>query len=101
MTFDLTNKNHEDLIFASDGYYCGRGFKAVYEQIPCSGYPGIPGFPMTTPPPGFPEAECSRTLQDRSFVLEVYGRDRAPCVFNIIKTDPVSITCFFLVLTFL
>lgn len=93
VTFDLTNKDYEDLTFASDGYYCGRGFKAIYEQISCSAYPGDPGYPnrsSTMPTPTYPGRKCGRTIQDRRFALEVYGDDIAPCVFNVVKTDPVS-----------
>ncbi|KAK4879889.1 hypothetical protein RN001_008035 [Aquatica leii] len=95
LTFDLRS-HAEEIIFVSKGYTCGRGFKAVYEQIPCNNieFSTSPVYPLsTTPypsintPPIISNLKCNRNIEDSTFLLEVYSYNQPKCIFNIFKNN--------------
>ena len=45
--------------------------------------PARPSFGMSDPPPGIPEDEADRLVQDLVFILDRYGIDRTVCLTNI------------------
>ncbi|MDU8911175.1 alpha/beta fold hydrolase [Aestuariicoccus sp. MJ-SS9] len=46
--------------------------------------PSRPNFGLSDPPPGPPEAEADRLVEDLVFVLDHYGLDRTVCLTNIV-----------------
>ncbi|KAF5308809.1 hypothetical protein FQR65_LT06042 [Abscondita terminalis] len=93
LSLDLRNRS-EEIIFTSVGPTCGRGFKAVYEQIPCNNieFTTIPMYPLnTTPqmttPSTISDVYCDRNIQDERFLLEVYSHNRQQCLFNVFKNN--------------
>ncbi|CAH1113902.1 unnamed protein product [Psylliodes chrysocephalus] len=84
LTFDLTYKNHVDMIFVTDTFFCGRGFFGTYRQLHCQTNPDYttirPDFTTTTTLRPFPI--CDRYITDRAFELEV-GQDLEKCIFQI------------------
>lgn len=92
---DLRAKKFEEIKFVSDGDYCGRGFKALYEQIACT-YPGHPVDPThpTTPPTTTTTStprpvSCDRTIPNHAFVLDVENYSPMSCNFDVLKSNRV------------
>ncbi|KAJ8952519.1 hypothetical protein NQ318_003315 [Aromia moschata] len=84
-TIDIQNKAYEDMRFVTDGYYCGRGFSGVYEQIACQDM----SFPFNPPDPSVHHTTqrpitCAKVIRDRSFTIKVEEDYRA-CTFTIQK----------------
>ncbi|CAG9839143.1 unnamed protein product [Diabrotica balteata] len=91
LTFDLTDKTHEDLVFVSDRFFCGRGFYATYEQLPCqtpttTKVPDVTVVPIPTTPPTTSSPICDRYIADRLFIFEV-KQDKDRCSFQIRKAS--------------
>lgn len=74
---NLENKDAEEMKFVTDERYCGRGFNAIYEHIPCQN--GEP-----------PQNACSRLLRENSFILEIFDYNEPMCRITIKKNDSVS-----------
>ncbi|KAJ8917428.1 hypothetical protein NQ315_005474 [Exocentrus adspersus] len=85
---DLRSKDHDDMIFVTDEYYCARGFSGVYQQIACEDeFPVYPVDTATTPIIlTTPDYYCDRIIAEKSFSFEVDG-DRRICNFRIRKDD--------------
>ncbi|KAB0798723.1 hypothetical protein PPYR_09716 [Photinus pyralis] len=96
LTFDLRNRD-EEIAFITNGFSCRRGFRGVYERIPCNndGIPVDPVHPskpttltpITSTPTIMPHKPCDRNIRDNVFLLEVYGYHQSRCIFNIIRND--------------
>lgn len=99
--FDISNKRHEQIRFITDSMYSGRGFKGIYEQIPCVVQtrppskwpptylpppPPTPIYPITTPTA--PVNHCHRDIQDSDFNIGVYDYGTKHCTFVVHKSTP-------------
>lgn len=90
----MRDKYHEDIRFVTDKYYCGRGFYALFEQIPCRDndhtfkpddeIPTSTKIPSTTP-----NATCDRIIQDKYFKIEI-DRSFETCSLKIKRFSDVS-----------
>ncbi|KAK5646535.1 hypothetical protein RI129_004999 [Pyrocoelia pectoralis] len=93
LTFDLRNR-YEEIAFITNGFSCRRGFKSLYERIPCNNdgipvdpiYPTSPK-PITSTPTVMNNKPCNRNIQDNLFLLEVYSYHQSRCIFNIIRKN--------------
>ncbi|XP_018566297.1 uncharacterized protein LOC108907210 [Anoplophora glabripennis] len=86
---DLRNKDYEDMIFVTDGYYCARGFSGVYQQIACQDEFPVHPVDTTTAPiiPTTPANDyCNKIISQKSFTMEVNG-DHKICTFSVQKFD--------------
>ncbi|KAG5862229.1 hypothetical protein JTB14_007791, partial [Gonioctena quinquepunctata] len=89
-TLDLTYKNHEDVRFVTDDYWCGRGFSGFYQQIACQQTPIDPinpynPFGPTTPATPSPSPpSCDRFVGGKIFTIDVAGNAEM-CTFQIRK----------------
>lgn len=100
--FDISNKRHEQIRFITDSSFSGRGFKGIYEQIPCvmqtpppSKWPATylpptqhPFYPTTTPIAPPPVNNCHRDIQDSTFNIGVYDYGTRHCTFVVHKSTP-------------
>ncbi|KAF5296096.1 hypothetical protein FQA39_LY02730 [Lamprigera yunnana] len=82
LKYDLRNRS-EEIVFITNGPSCGRGFKAVYKQIPCDEIPT--NYPTTTTLPTVIYEPCGKDIENSTFVIEVYSYNQPKCFFNIIK----------------
>lgn len=94
-TLDLSKNNFEDVIFVTDSYYCDRGFKAVYEQLPCIHEPTTTLAPPVTQTPVLP---CNSLINEQDFTLDIFASQQDTCIFTISKSDTVK-TIFILSIT--
>lgn len=88
---DLRNKDFEDMIFVTDGYYCSRGFSGVYHQIGCQDE--LPVHPVdTTVSPVIPTTpahdSCDEIIREKSFTMEI-NEDHETCSFSVHKYEKV------------
>lgn len=86
---NLQNKEAEQLYFATDDYYCGRGFYGIYEQIPCQSTENL-DIPVT-PENNFPDVICKKIIQDNIFSIDVDSYNTKKCSYIIKKTEKVGI----------
>lgn len=105
----MEDKQFIELQFVSDQQYCGRGFKAIYEQVRCNNYyplpsPESPIPPIQPPSPPYPQpqpqpqpqpnppqpAPCGGDITEETFTLHIDNNLEKTCEYNIIKWSAVS-----------
>lgn len=96
VTLDLRYKDTEIIRFVTDSCNCGRGFNALFEQIPCQhdDHTFRPDDEIPTSSTSIPTSTmnplCDRDIQEEYFVIEIV-RSFETCSINITKSSPVSI----------
>lgn len=77
--FDFNEKPYKEFKFVTDRQYCGRGFKAIYEQVKCSNEEN----PSSKP------SKCHEDIRDKKFTIRI-DPNQHNCEYDVIKTNPVS-----------
>lgn len=77
------------MIFVTDSYYCDRGFKGIYEQIPCLYEYSTTLAPPVTQTPVLP---CNSLISQQYFTLNIFAEHQDTCVFTITKNTTVKYT---------
>lgn len=85
-TLDLTKAEFEDVTFVTDSYYCNRGFRSIYEQLPCVNEQTTTPSPVTQTP----LLPCNSLINDEEFTLNIYSLQQDTCVFTVSKSDVVT-----------
>lgn len=95
VTLDMRDKLYEDIRFVTDNYYCGRGFYALFEQIPCQdddhSFSPDDEIPTSTTSSTTPNTTCDRNIQDKSFKIEI-DRSFETCSIKIKRFSDVSLS---------
>lgn len=85
---EFKNDQYEDIRFVTDTYFCGRGFKIFYEQVPCeyttTSYPPV----ITTPPPPPVGQMCGGVIMSEYFEIN-FQNTVNQCIYHINKADQV------------
>ncbi|XP_065164226.1 cubilin isoform X1 [Atheta coriaria] len=95
--FDMSGKSFEQIRFVTNDRIGGRGFRGIYEQIPCtsaelpystteSPAPPPPPFTSTTTLP--PNVPCLRNIKDDYFTIDIYDYGKDMCNFDVYKANP-------------
>lgn len=93
VTVDMTNKLYEEIGFVTNRFYCGRGFKVLFQQLPCK-HEQPPHYPHTTEPTPTssfpPEIDCNLNIPETDFEIQILNQRR--CSIRISRAHTVSIS---------
>jgi hypothetical protein len=79
---DMSAAPQMDVLLVSDSQHSGRGFRALYQHIPCNRREGTP--------PG----DCGQVTDGEHFTLtSSVSKVHRSCVYRILKRSTVSASC--------
>ena len=78
---DMSSAPQMDVLLVSDGQHSGRGFRALYQHVPCNRREDVP------------PADCGQVTDGEYFTLTRSGSIvHRSCVYRILKRSTVSAT---------